>query len=160
MDFFDTTCQEPPISDSLFGICDDADGTKAYTDRNNPDSWVAIVKNNRNVVLTFTAIDNCVILGNQEPDRGRCDGMLTSIEHLFFVELKDKKRTRSGQIVEQLESTIKFFLENHDASVYKHKKAFACNKNCKFQTVENEISKYFFNTYKFRIDIQSTILII
>lgn len=161
MNFFMATCQEPAISDALFGICDDQNGSKAYVNLNNPTIWIATVRNNRNVSLTFTAIDNCVILMNQEPNRGRCDGMLTSIEHLFFIELKNQKEHWREHAINQLESTIKFFLANHDASAYKHKKVFACNKkHGRFQTIDNELSKYFFTTYKFRIDIQSSILVV
>ncbi len=37
--------------------------------------WIATVNNDRNKNLTFTAIDKCVIKDEEEPDRGRCDGM-------------------------------------------------------------------------------------
>jgi hypothetical protein len=33
MNFFDTEHQEPPTSESIFSICDDQNGQKAYTDR-------------------------------------------------------------------------------------------------------------------------------
>ena len=31
MNFFETTCQEPTIDKSIFGLCDDQNRTKAYT---------------------------------------------------------------------------------------------------------------------------------
>lgn len=46
MNFFDPACQEPPFTHTLFGICDDEDGNKAYTDVTNPDKWIATVENN------------------------------------------------------------------------------------------------------------------
>ena len=161
MNFFDQSCQEPVITDPIFGICDGHNGAKAFTDREKPETWIATVKNDGKLGLTFTAVDNCVIEGNREPNRGRCDGMLTSSEHLFFVELKNQKEKWREHAIAQLESTIMFFLDNHDASAFKHKKAFACNKkHSRFQTVDNELSKYFFTRYKFRIDIQSVILVV
>ena len=110
MNFFDQSCQEPVITDPLFGICDGRNGAKAFTDHEKPETWIATVRNDGKLGLTFT---------------------------------------------------IMFFLDNHDASAFKHKKAFACNKkHSRFQTVDNELSKYFFTKYKFRIDIQSVILVV
>ena len=37
VNFFETGCKEPAKTDDLFGICDDQDGTKAYTDINDKD---------------------------------------------------------------------------------------------------------------------------
>jgi hypothetical protein len=34
LNFFNAACQEPPLTDTEFGICDD--GFKAYTNRDNP----------------------------------------------------------------------------------------------------------------------------
>ena len=84
MNFFDLECQEPARNDLLFGLCDDQDGTKAYTNTENLSRWVATVRNNSKVDLTFTAIDNCVIKCDEEIGRGRCDGMLTSSEHIYL----------------------------------------------------------------------------
>ena len=36
MNFFEPTCQEPPVNYALFGLCDDQNGTKAYTNVNDP----------------------------------------------------------------------------------------------------------------------------
>jgi hypothetical protein len=47
LNFFEASCQEPPLNVSLFGICDDQNGTKAYTNIKHPDTWIATVKNDR-----------------------------------------------------------------------------------------------------------------
>jgi hypothetical protein len=163
MDFFETTCQEPTIDESIFGLCDDQMGAKAYTNIDDQTKWIATVRNNRNKNLTFTAIDKCVFNDDDEPDRGRCDGMLTSAEHehIYFVELKNDRKNWIPDAIEQLESTIKFFISHHDIRVFKHKKAFACNKKHRhFHEIDNELNLRFFRTYRVRIDVQADIIIV
>ncbi|MDR1748909.1 MAG: hypothetical protein LBR47_07600 [Spirochaetaceae bacterium] len=141
-----------------FGLCDDQNGTAAYIDTENSNKWIATVINEKNIPLIFTVIDKGVIKDSEEPDRGRCDCMLTSKEHLFFVELKNKKPTWQIETIEQLESTIKFFIANHDSTGYRHKKAFGCNrKRPQFYVIESEIKARFYELYKFRIDLQGEI---
>jgi hypothetical protein len=85
--------------------------------------------------------------------------MFTSNEHIYFVELKDQRKDWISDSITQLESTIQFFIENHDATIYKHKKAFACNKkHPQFQKIDNELNLRFFRTYGFRLGIQADIL--
>lgn len=159
MDFFNAICQEPTLNDSIFGLCDDQNGKKAYTNLTDNSKWIATVKNN-NTELTFTAIDKCVIKDNEERGRGRCDCMLTSANHIYFIELKDQLRNWKTDAIEQLESTIQFFIANHNVKNYKYKKAFACNKKQpRFQEIDNELNLYFFRTYGFRIDAQTEIIV-
>jgi len=33
LNFFDKKCQEPPINHELFGICDNQEGKKAFTNK-------------------------------------------------------------------------------------------------------------------------------
>ena len=40
MNVFDLECQKPAKNDLLFGLCDDQDGTKAYTNTDNSSRWV------------------------------------------------------------------------------------------------------------------------
>ena len=63
--------------------------------------------------MTFTAIDKCVLNDDEEPGRGRCDGMLTSDsnEHIYFVELKNEAKGWRTEAIKQLESTVQFFIE-------------------------------------------------
>lgn len=161
MNFFDAACQEPAIKHTRFGICDDQDGAKAYTDITDDTKWVATVINPSQRLLVFTAIDACVIKGNQALGRGRCDGMLTSHEHLYFVELKDQRSGWTPDAIAQLESTIQFFIQHHDISVFRHKKAFACNKrHPAFQEIDNELNKKFFRNYRVRLDVQAEIIVV
>ena len=161
MNFYCPECQEVPINAPLFGLCDDEDGTKAYTNTNDSSRWIAEVKNDKNIQLIFTAIDKCVIKDKEEPGRGRCDGMLTSQEHIYFVELKNQRENWKSDAITQLESTIKFFIANHDITIYRHKKAFACNRrHPRFQEIDNETNLRFFKTYGVRIDVQATIIVV
>jgi len=62
INFFEVKCKEPSGTEELFGICDDQNGAKAYTDTADLSKWIATVKNDNNIEVTFTAIDNCVIV--------------------------------------------------------------------------------------------------
>jgi hypothetical protein len=53
MDFFEITCQEPTIDKSIFGLCDDQNRTKAYTNIDDQTKWIATVRNDNNKNLTF-----------------------------------------------------------------------------------------------------------
>lgn len=161
MNFFDAACQEPAIKHAKFGICDDQDGTKAYTNITDDNKWVATVINPAQRVIVFTAIDACIIKGDEALGRGRCDGMLTSSEHLYFVELKDQMSRWISDAIDQLESTIQFFTQYHDISAFRHKKAFACNKKHRvFQEIDNELNKKFFRKYRVRLDVQAEIIVV
>jgi hypothetical protein len=46
-------------------------------------------------------------------------------------------------------------------SIYRHKKAFICNKrHTHFQQINNETNLQFFRKYNMRIDIQAEVIII
>lgn len=161
LNFLVTKCKEPERNDLLFGLCDDQNGKKAYSDTKDPSKWIATVKNDSALNLTFTPIDKCIIQDHEYPGRGRCDGMITSEEHLYFIELKDEARSWITGAIEQLESTIEFFKENHNINAFRHKKAFACNKqHSRFQEIDNELNLAFFRKHKVRIDIQTQIIIV
>ena len=161
LNFFEISCQERALNIELFGLCDDQKGGKAFTSITDPEKWIATVKNKNKLLLTFTAIDKCVIKDNEEPGRGRCDGMITSENCLYLIELKDALPPWQSDAIEQLESTVQFILENHDISQYQLKKVFACNKKSeKFRVIDNDFNLTFYRKYGFRIDIQAEIIIV
>lgn len=164
VNFFETNCKEVSRNDKLFGICDDQNGTKAYTDHINDTNWIAKVKNDNQIDVSFTAIDNCIIVFKEgtKDKESSCDGMLTFDQSLYLVELK--KQGAGGWISDakrQLENTIKLILENHDLSNFRYKKAFACNrKHPNFTVIDTAERKSFFErTGGFRIDAQAEIVI-
>jgi len=161
LNFLDNTCKEPERFNLSFGLCDKEDGTKAYSDAKNRSTWIATVKNDNAVGLTFTPIDKCLIKDNEHKGRGRCDGILTSNKHLYFIELKNQSKNWIADAIKQLDSTIKFFKAAHDINQFKHKKAFACNKrHSHFQEVDNEMNLSFFKEHNVRIDIQAEIIVV
>ena len=134
---------------------------KPYTNIDDESKWLATVINNKKMKLVFTAIDACVIKAHEHIGRGRCDGMLTSNNHIFFVELKDQMSGWKTRAIDQLESTIKFFLEKDTLEKYRHKKAFACNKRHPyFQEIDQETQLKWFRTYGVRLDIQAEVIVI
>jgi len=157
MAFFNTPCSEAtPRTDAKFGICDREDGTPAYTDLNNEPSWVATVLNPEGKEVTFTAVDYCLSL---PPTRRRCDGMLTTDDTLYLVELKNIGS--AGWIpgaLDQLECTIELLHENEDLTPFRNRKAFACNRRrTRFQEVDHERNQRCFRDYGFRLDIHATV---
>lgn len=159
--FLGSSCQEEPRKDILFGVCDDEDGRKAYTDTGTTAKWIATVSNPNAVEVSFIAVDKCVILDEQEQGRGRCDGILVTDNQIYFVELKNLGSHWIQGAIDQLESTIEFFKQSHELAAFKHKKAFACNKKRKhFQEIDNEENLRFFRKHKVRLDVQADIIIV
>jgi len=158
MDFFKAACQSGPFTQETFGICDNQNSTPAYVDIDNPQDWVATVDNRAQLEVIFTAIDKCVLQDGDEPGRGRCDGMLTTGNLLYLVELKEQRSSWRSDTIEQLRSTILFLLQHHNLSAYKHKKAFGCNKrHPAFIEIDQETKRRFFDEYGFRLDLQGTV---
>lgn len=161
LNFFRADCQYPSIAVNKFGLCDNQDGTKAYPDTANPDTWIAEVKNDSNLEIVFAAVDKCVLHDHEHAGRGRCDGMLTTNNHLYLVELKNQEPPWQSNAIDQLDSTIQFLIDSHDISQYKKRKAFASNKKRdKFVVIDNEFNKAFYKRTTFRIDIQTEIVVI
>jgi len=165
LNFFDPAYQTPPIADLRFGLCDNENGTAAFVDTTatNMDNWIAIVENKHAIPLVFTAIDKGVVKDDEYPNCGRCDGMLMSDRHLYFVELKNEKESWIQKGVFQLESTIRLFDGAHPGvkKRYVHKKAFLCNrKHPSFHVSNKEQSLKFFRAYGFRLDIQAKVLMV
>ncbi len=160
VDPFNSPCTEKHRTDSKFGICDDQDGTKAYTDTTDENKWVASVINGNSKQVTFTAIDNCVEFfrdGSSEKV-STCDGMLTFDDGIYFLELKTQDSKWLQKALGQLENTITLLHPHHQN--YRFKKAYACNKRHPyFHVVDNELSRRFFKQYGFRIDINNEIIV-
>ena len=160
LDFFNETFRKQTHKPE-FGLCDNEDGTVAFIDETNKVQWIAVVKNPNVLDITFTAIDKGIINDDEDYGQERCDGMLTTSKHLYFVELKNERRHGWKQKgISQLESTIKLFDIAHPEKKKKfaHKKAYVCNKKhpC-FHVINNEQQLSFYRTYNFRLDIQGVI---
>jgi hypothetical protein len=160
--FFDANCQSQ-TNQPKFGLCDDPPPLEnpAYIDTVDCSKWIAIVENNQEIEVIFTAIDNCIeILRSDGTMDNRCDGMLTYNNHLIFVELKEKNY-RNNWVVngeKQLKNTINVFIANHDLAIYKYKKAYiANNKKPNFQSSQMGRMARFEAETDFRLIIRNTI---
>lgn len=163
LDFFEAKCQLPPTDQTLFGICDDPNGGRAFLnlEENEQHRWGATVKNELRHPVVFTAVDKCVLNDHDLPGYGRCDAMLTTSNHLYLIELKNQRKGWTQDAVTQLETTIRLLKEHHDISSFKRKKAFACNKkHPQFTCIDNEENLSFFRKTGFRLDIHAEIVII
>lgn len=161
LNFFRQDCQYEPMNAATFGLCDDQDGGKAYPDAHNSAIWIATVANSRKLSVTFTAIDKCIIQDHDLPGTGRCDGMLTTDEHLYLVELKDMDSHWRSDAIGQLMDTIQLLQASHNIYRYKNRKAFAVNRRRpRFAEVDNELNRRTFVETGFRIDVQARILIL
>jgi hypothetical protein len=162
INFFDTNCQSQ-TNQYKFGLCDDPNKDKdpAYIDTVDCSKWIAIVENNQEIEVIFTAIDNCIeILRSDGTMDNRCDGMLTYNNHIIFVELKERNFRNKwvGKGEEQLKNTINVFIANHDLAIYKSKKAYiANNKKPNFQSSQITRMDKFKDETGFRLIIQNTI---
>ena len=162
INFFDANCQSQ-TNQPKFGLCDDPNKDKdpAYIDTVDCSKWIAIVENNQEIEVIFTAIDNCIeILRSDGTMDNRCDGMLTYNNHIIFVELKERNFRNKwvGKGEEQLKNTINVFIANHDLAIYKSKKAYiANNKKPNFQSSQITRMDKFKDETGFRLIIQNTI---
>ncbi|MDB9454910.1 hypothetical protein [Dolichospermum circinale] len=163
INFLKSTCQSQ-TNQYKFGLCDDPNKDKdpAYIDTVDCSKWIAIVENNQEIEVIFTAIDNCIeILRSDGKMDNRCDGMLTYNNNIIFVELKERKYTNSVWIDEgenQLRKIISVFINNHDLQIFKSKKAYIANsKKPQFQYSHKERMQKFRNDTGFTLIIQNTI---
>ncbi len=136
INFFEPRCQT--ITNAVkFGLCDDPpppSNVSAYLDIARPHKWIAIVINNEQISVTFTAIDSCITIKRPNgEDSKRCDAMLIyenrNKNAIIFVELKERNSKDSfndgiGQLIE----TISFFSQNHSLDQYQQKTAYVANK--------------------------------
>lgn len=165
VDFFASIYQrEQPHRDSVFGINDGVQqngDAMAYTTTDNAEKpWNAIVCNSLNHKITFTPLDhNIIIHPTPSETYSLCDGMLHhDQEWLAFVELKVVGEGWIQDNINQLESTIKLFHENHDYKLFHHREAYAANRkhpsyHCSHKVQMNE----FHSRTKFRLLIQNVI---
>jgi len=158
IDFNKATCQTHSAK-KKFGICDDDSSPIAYIDENHDEAWIAVVENERQFSVIFTAIDNCI--ETKRPDGSmnkRCDGMLTYNSTVIFVELKARKPSRNNWVKEaeeQLRTSIGYFKATEKEKTYTGKKAFIANsKHPKAKTGEKgRMNKFFSDTgYILRIE--------
>jgi hypothetical protein len=160
INFFVENCQSQ-TNQPKFGLCDDP---PAYIDTEDSNKWIAIVENNQELEVIFTAIDHCIEITRADGTMdSRCDGMLTYDKNVIFVELKERNYRNSVWIEEgdkQLRRTISIFINNYSLEEFKSKKAYIANrKKPDFQFSHKERMQKFKNDTGFRLLIQQKIVI-
>ncbi len=160
--FFNTACSESPRTDKEFGLCDDNSAERAYSDITAPDNWIATVVNDQQRSVVFTAVDNCLSIRKPGTDdmESLCDGMLTTGDQLYLVELKDKRKEWKAEAIGQLENTMRLLREHEHLGPFRFKKGFACNKGKgRSAQIDHELNKRILEQYRFRMDAQTRIVI-
>lgn len=163
VDFFNTACKEQELTHQKFGICDDEDGRRAYTNIDNATKWIAKVNNELERKIEFTAIDNCITIlkAGTKNKESSCDGMLTFENSIFLVELKNQGTGGwLPKAIGQLQNTISLLKLYNRIDDFRYKKAYACNrKHPNFQVIDVEKRRKFYKETGFRIDAQAEIVI-
>lgn len=153
--------------DSIFGINDgvqqNGDEGMAYTTTDAVDKpWNAVVENKDAQEVVFTPLDHNIIIHPVPSETySLCDGMLQrDQEWLAFVELKVQKDNWIQHNIDQLESTIKLFRENHNYALYRHREAYAANvKHPSYHYSHKVQMNEFHSRTKFRLLIQNKITV-
>lgn len=166
VNFFASEYQrENPRNESLFGINDGVhqnqeEGVAYTTTDEEHKPWNAVVENNKCQEILFTPLDhNIVVHPVPSETYSLCDGMLTcENEWLAFVELKMQMGDWIQRNIDQLESTIRLFRENHDCDAFKHREAYAANRKHPSYHFSHKVQmNEFHSRTKFRLLIQNTI---
>ncbi len=161
IDFFDSKyipLQEKTRRHQRFGICDSPTG--AHTSLTEP--YDCMVINQYQKEIQFIPIDHNIpffdVSGKQ---LSSCDGMLYNkdekYEFIIFIELKSGTNIRNwrSDAINQLLSTVKIFIHNHDASRYNKKQCYASNAvNQIVRTIhQNELNNFAEQTSGFILKI-------
>lgn len=153
--------------DPVFGINDGVqqndEESMAFTTTDDAEKpWNAVVENRDCHEVLFTPLDHNIIIHPVPSETySLCDGMLRrDQEWLAFVELKVQKSNWIQHNIDQLESTIKLFCENHDYSLYRHREAYAANVKHPLYHYSHKVQmNEFHSRTKFRLLIQNKITV-
>lgn len=150
--------REASRTDATFGIRDD--GRLAFTTPETAGADVA-VKNPARRDVQFTPVDHNIIVWNDRgEEQSQCDGMLyvKETEELVFVEIKDQQKKWIPEAEEQLESTIAHFRTLHDTTAFRHRSAYAANRqHPHFNYSQKDRCIAFRNRTGFRLNIVNRI---
>lgn len=160
VNFFKADCQEKTNEDH-FGICDLDDENPAFIKITDKEDWIAIVQNEEQKKVLFTAIDNCIDIRRSNGDKeSSCDAMLTYAGNIDFVELKVVRKDWITKGIRQLAKTIQIFGTNYDLASYRKKRAFLANKkHPHFHFSHKEEMNQFKKELQVRLIIQNKIKI-
>jgi hypothetical protein len=132
INFSEPKCQDQ-TNKKIFGLRDDKPGERARLDEKEGEKWIAVVHNEDRYEVVFTAVDNCIETkrADGKMDR-RCDGILTYLSNIIFVELKKSDNGGTTWITDaekQLRTTINYFEETEEAESFTQKIAYIANND-------------------------------
>jgi len=126
------TCQTITES-ALFGVIDDGLGAPVRATEDASEKWGACIHNPQKKELLVLPVDKNVPVkkkdntGNEEK---LCDFLMRSYRSdgfLFFIELKEKRKSPLGDASKQLGSTIIRYKEYHNVELIQYKRAYITN---------------------------------
>ena len=148
----------------LFGLCDDNIRQRAYLNEDDGAKWIAVVVNEDRFNVTFTAIDNCIEIKNNDGKmEKRCDGLLSYQRTAIFVELKERSGIGNAWVIDgekQLRTSIKHFEASEEADSYSIKKAYIANsEHPKFKESQFRRMNQFFDDTGYVLRIENRIIL-
>lgn len=149
-----------------FGLCDNPHPAKdpAYIDENNGGKWIAVVVNEPQYDVVFTAVDHCIETRRDDGEMdNRCDGILFYDTTVIFVELKERSPIGNDWVKDaevQLRASIEHFERNVDSDDYIVKKAYiANNKHPKFKATQTNRMDQFEKDTGYILRIENRIIL-
>jgi hypothetical protein len=114
-----------------FGICDDKLHQRAYIHTGHGGNWTAVVQNDNQYDVTFTALDHCIEIRNSKGKmQSRCEGIITYNNTIIFIEIKQRTgdaKTWAKDADKQLRSTISVVSAKINLNLFVVKKAAIAN---------------------------------
>lgn len=168
VNFFAPVYQREQVrKDAEFGLNDgiqlNGEEGMAYSTTDEAEKpWNACVKNTESHEVKFLPLDHNIIIHPAPSETySLCDGMLWhDKEWLAFVELKVRGGGWIQNNIDQLQSTIGLFNENHDYKTFRHREAYAANRKHPAYHYSHKVQMNEFRSKtKFRLIIQSTIVV-
>lgn len=148
----------------MFGLCDDPHPAKnpAFIDEDNGNKWIAVVINDRDFDVVFTAVDHCIDTKRADGKMdNRCDGVLSYESTVIFVELKERSAKGNEWVVDaeiQLRSSIGYFEKQVNSDDFSLKKAYIANKDHpKFKETQSSRMRKFQDETGYTLRIENRI---
>lgn len=167
IDFFDSkyipAC-EKTRKERKFGICDSSMGAYTSLDGN----YDCLVINKHQKDIQFIPIDhNIPFFDKNGKQLSSCDGMLYNADYRYefivFIELKSgtNKRNWRSDAINQLLSTVRVFICNHDPNKFNKKKCYASNAVHQIigKVYQNELNDFAEQTAGFILKINYEVVI-
>ena len=163
IDFALAKCQDN-TERKLFGLCDDKKEQRAYLDETDGAKWIAVVVNEYEYSVTFTAIDHCIETKREDGKMdSRCDGFLNFNTTVIFIELKERSGHGNAWVIEgekQLRTSINYFKRSNEDENFTIKRAYISNKeHPKFKESQSARMDKFFNETGYILRIENRIIL-